>query len=168
MKKILFVILLVTSTISISLAQDIIKGLTISISLVPKSAKQPNLKLKDGSGVFLVYKAESGINVIMGKNGKQFPICDPMENTKFVQVGEIDLEKDGKPEIVVASKTSAETIEVRIFKKEEFEVYYKEWSSFTGVASVEFPGNGTVKLYDKEGNAGSYTFNAEGQLAEAK
>ena len=168
MKKALFILLSIVSSLSIASAQDIIKGLSISISLVPKSAKQPNLKLKDGSGITLIYKAESGIHVMLGKNGKLSDFCDPYENAKMVQVGELDIDKDGKPEVIVASKTSSETIEIKIFKKAEFEILYKEWSEFTGVASVEFPGNGTVKLYDKEGNAGIYKFGENGKISEVE
>ena len=168
MKKTILILLCVTASFSMVSAQDIIKGLSISISLVPKSAKQPNLKLKDGSGITLLYKAESGIHVMMGKNGKLFDFCDPFENAKLVQVGQLDIDKDGKLEVIVASKTSSETIEVKIFKKAEFEIFYKQWTEFTGVASVEFPGNGTVKLYDKEGNAGTYKFSEEGKISEIR
>ncbi|MEO5673504.1 MAG: hypothetical protein ABIQ74_02555 [Chitinophagales bacterium] len=168
MKKVLISLLLITITTKVALSQDIIKGLPITISLVPKSAKQPNLKLKDGSGIFLVYKSEEGIHVIMGKNGKQYDFCDPIDNTKFVQVGEKDIENDGKPEVIVASKTSAQTIEVKVFKKADFETLYKEWTDFTGVSAVEFPGNGTVKMYDLEGNAGIYKFGEDGKISEAR
>jgi hypothetical protein len=168
MKKTIFILFCIVWSSSIVSAQDIIKGLGVSVSLVPKSAKQPNLKLKDGSGITLIYKAESGIHVMMGKNGKLFDFCDPYENIKMVQVGELDIDKDGKPEVIVAGKTSSETIEVKIFKKAEFEIFYKEWSEFTGVASIEFPGNGTVKLYDKEGNAGTYKFSEEGKITEVE
>ena len=166
MKQTILILFCIVSPFSIVSAQDIIRGLGTSISLVPKSAKQPNLKLKDGSGIILIYKAESGIHVMMGKNGKLFDFCDPYDNAKMVQVGELDIDKDGKPEVIVASKTSSETIEVKIFKKAEFEIFYKEWSDFTGVASIEFPGNGTVKLYDKEGNAGKYKFGEDGKISE--
>lgn len=166
MKKTLFLLFCIVSSFSIVSAQDIIKGLSISISLVPKSAKQPNLKLKDGSGITLLYKAETGIHVVMGKNGKLFDFCEPYKNAKMVQVGELDIDKDGRLEVIVASKTSSETIEAKVFKKAEFEIFYKEWSNFTGVASLEFPGNGTVKLYDKEGNAGIYKFSEDGKISE--
>ena len=166
MKKTSVAILLTVFSFSFISAQDLIKGLPITISLVPKSAKQPNLKLKDGSGILLVYKAESGIHVITAKNGKQSDFCDPFENAKLVQVGESDIDRDGKPEVIVASKTSSETIEVKVFKKADFETLYKPWSAFTGVAAVEFPGDGTVKLYDKTGNAGRYKFGEDGKITE--
>ena len=168
MKKPILILFCIASSFSLVSGQDIIKGLSISVSLVPKSAKQPNLKLKDGSGITLLYKAESGIHVMMGKNGKLFDFCDPFENAKMVQVGEVDIDKDGKPEIIVASRTSSETMEAKIFKKADFETLYKEWTHFTGVASLEFPGNGTVKLYDKEGNAGIYKFMENGKISEVE
>ncbi len=168
MKKIFLALFLCTAALESAFSQEIIKGLPLTISLVPKSAKQPNLKLKDGSGIFLVYKPEEGIHVIMGKNGKQYDFCDPLDNTKFVQVGEKDIENDGKPEVIVASKTSAQTIEVKVFKKADFETLYKEWTDFTGVSAVEFPGNGTVNMYDLEGNAGIYKFGEDGKISEVQ
>lgn len=166
MKKITLLLLLLSTSALIVNAQDIIKGLPYSISLVAKSSKQPTVRLKDGSGITLRYTAEAGFTVMMGKNGKSFEFTDPMPNAKFVQAAEVDIDKDGKMEVVIASRTSSETIEIKVFKKPEFEIFYKEWSSFTGVTSVEFPGDGTFKLYDKEGNAGTYKFDEEGKIAE--
>src|SRR6185436_9673142 len=168
MKKTFLTLILIVAAIAFASAQDIIKGLPLTISLVPKSAKQPNLKLKDGSGISLLYKADEGIHVIMGKNGKQYDFCEPFDNTKLVQVGEVDIDKDGRPEVIVASRSSSSTIEIKIFKKPEFEIFYKEWSDFTGVSAVEFPGDGTVKLYDQTGNAGIYTFSDDGKLSESQ
>ncbi len=165
MKKTLLFISINALTFSTLFAQEIIKGIPLTISLVKKSAKQPMLKLKDGSGILLVYK-EDAIHVILSKNGKQTDFCDPMENALMIQVAEVDIEKDGKPEVVIASKTSAESMEIKVFKKADFETLYMEWSVFTSVASVEFPGNNTVKLYDKEGNAGVYKFSEEGKIIE--
>src|SRR5262245_6231837 len=110
MKRIILIIFLCISGTVISCAQDIIKGLPISISLVPKSAKEPRLKLKDGSGILLKYNADDGIHVILAKNGKQTDFCEPFSNTMMVQVGEVDIEKDGKPEVVVISRSSPSTI----------------------------------------------------------
>jgi len=168
MTKALSLFILFLISIATASAQDIIKGLPLSISLVPKSSRQPNLKFKDGSGITLKYNADDGIHVIMIKNGKTYDFCDPFSNTKMVQVGEIDIEKDGRNEIVVASRSSSSTIEVKIFKKPEFEILYTEWSNFTGVTAIEFPGDGTVKLYDQTGNAGVYKFGEDGKLAEAQ
>jgi hypothetical protein len=168
MKKLLSILAVLIVAISIASAQDIIKGLPYSISLVPKSAKTPNIKFKDGSGITLKYSADDGIQVLLNKNGKQSDFCEPFANTKLVQVGEVDIDKDGKNEIIVASRSSSSTIEVKIFKKPEFEIFYKEWSSFTGVVAVEFPGNNTVKLYDQTGNAGIYTFSDDGKITEAQ
>src|SRR6266446_6368044 len=69
-KKTFFTITLIVAAITFASAQDIIKGLPLTITLVPKSAKTPNLKFKDGSGISLKYDAESGIHVLMNKNGK--------------------------------------------------------------------------------------------------
>jgi len=166
MKKTLIVISAFTFLSFHVFSQDLIKGLPISISLVPKSAKQPNLKLKDGSGVLLKYDVNDGIHVIMAKNGKQTDLCDPFANSKMVQVGQVDIENDGKPEIVVASQTSSTTIQVLIYKKADFEVNYQPWSHFSGVAAVEFPGDGTVEIYDETGNFSTYKFSDDGKLTE--
>jgi hypothetical protein len=161
----IILLLLVAASYGSSIAQEIIKGIPVTISLVPKSAKQPSLRLKDGSGISLKYDATEGIRVILSKNGKQTDFCDPFSNTTFVQVGETDLEKDGKTEVVVASRSSETSIEVLLFKKAEFEVYYKEWSAFTGVSSVEFPGDGTVRMYEPSGKFGTYKIEADGKVA---
>ena len=168
MKKLLSIFVIIIAAISITSAQDIIKGLPYSISLVPKSAKTPNIKFKDGSGITLKYNADDGIEVLLNKNGKQSEFCEAFANTKLVQVGEVDIDKDGRPEIIVASRSSSSTIEIKVFKKAEFEIFYKEWSDFTGVSAVEFPGNNTVKLYDQTGNAGIYTFSDDGKLTESQ
>jgi len=167
MKQSIFILSIFVFSISVSSAQDIIKGIPLTISLVPKSAKQPNLKLKDGAGVILKYVADEGIHVILAKNGKQSDFCEPFSNTQFVQVGETDIEKDGKKEVVVASKSSSSTIDVLIFKKAEFEIFYKEWSSFSATSAVEFPGDGTVRLYDQKGKYGVYKFSDDGKITEA-
>ena len=168
MKQLVVLFLLFLFSISVSSAQDIIKGIPVTISLVPKSAKQPVLKLKDGAGILLKYDAEVGIHVILAKNGKQTDFCEPFGNTKLVQVGEMDIEKDGKPEVVVVSESSSSTIDVLIFKKADFEINYKEWSSFSGTSAVEFPGNGTVRLYDLAGKYGTYKFTDDGKIIEAE
>jgi hypothetical protein len=166
MKQAILIAAIFFSSVLISSAQDIIKGLPVTISLVPKSAKQPGLKLKDGAGILLKYNADDGIHVILAKNGKQTDFCEPFSNTIMVQVGEVDIDKDGKPEVVVTSRSSSATIEILIFKKAEFEVNYKEWSSFTGTTAVEFPGNGTVRLYEPSGKYGTYKFTSDGKISE--
>lgn len=165
MKSTIAVILLVAASYNAAHAQDMIKGLPITISLVPKSAKQPNLKLKDGSGISLKYEEAEGIRVILSKNGKQTDFCDPFFDTKLVQVGEVDIENDGKTEVVVANRSGDDAVEVILFKKAEFEVYYKEWSSFAASGTVEFPGDGSVKMYPASGSPSSFKISADGKVA---
>lgn len=164
MRKLVTVLFFVCFVISVSSGQDIIKGVTNSVSLVKKSAKLPAIKNKDGSTIVLSYKEPDGLKVMMGKNGKNFPFCDPYPNALMVQVAEADIDNDGKPEILVGARTSTESVEIKIYKKPEFETLYKLWSSFTGVQSFEFPGDGNVKLYDMNGKFGLFKINPEGKL----
>ncbi|MBX7108566.1 MAG: VCBS repeat-containing protein [Chitinophagales bacterium] len=166
MKKIASVLLILLFAIRVSSGQEIIKGVTNTVSLVKKSAKLPSIKNKDGSTIVLSYKEPDGLKVMMGKNGKNFPLCDPFPNALMVQVAEADIDNDGKLEILVGARTSAESVEIKIYKKPEFETLYKIWSSFTGVQSFEFPGDGTVKLYDMNGKSGLFKISAEGKLTE--
>ncbi|MBK9730601.1 MAG: hypothetical protein IPO83_04805 [Chitinophagaceae bacterium] len=116
MKKILFAFIILCAAFRISFAQDIIKGATNTVSLVKKSAKLPSIKNKDGSTIVLSYKEPDGLKVMMGKNGKNFPVCDPYPNALMVQVAEADIDKDGKLEILVGARTSTESVEIKIYK----------------------------------------------------
>ena len=159
---ILFIALLFVTKLSFS--QEIIRGLVNTASLVKKSQKLPSIKNKDGSTIVLAYKEETGLQVNMSKNGKQFAFCDPYFNALMVQVGEFDIDKDGRMEILVGARTTSESVEVQIYKKPEFETLYKLWTTFTGVQSFEFPGDGTVKMYDMSNNFGRYKITDEGKL----
>lgn len=164
MKKSVFLFLIASVVAQVAFSQDIIRGAINTVSLVKKSAKLPSIKNKDGSTIVLSYKEPEGLKVTMGKNGKSFPFCDPFPNALMVQVAEQDIDKDGKLEILVGSRTSAQSVEVKIYKKAEFETLYKIWISFTGVQSFEFPGDGNVKLYDMNGKFGLYKIMNDGTL----
>lgn len=164
MKTLLIFLLVLGGVTQVSFGQEIIKGTTNTVSLVKKSAKLPSIKNKDGSTIVLSYKEPEGLKVMMGKNGKNFPFCDPFPNALMVQVAEADIDKDGKPEILVGARTSASTVEIKIYKKPEFETLYKLWASFTGVQSFEFPGDGNVRLYDMNGKFGLYKMMEDGTL----
>ncbi|MBK6484577.1 MAG: hypothetical protein IPG01_15930 [Chitinophagaceae bacterium] len=166
MKILLSLSILLLVVFKVSLGQEIIKGMTNTVSLVKKSAKLPSIKNKDGSTIVLSYKEPDGLKVMMGKNGKNFPFCDPYPNALMVQVAEFDVDGDGKQEILVGARTSTETVEIKIYKKPEFETLYKQWTAFTGVQSFEFPGDGNVKLYDMKGKSGLFKVMADGQLNE--
>jgi hypothetical protein len=56
------------------ISQEIIKGVTNSVSLVKKSAKLPSIRNKDGSTIVLAYKESEGLMVTMAKNGKFIPV----------------------------------------------------------------------------------------------
>lgn len=164
MKKLIILFAVFTLSCHFSFSQDIIKGLTNTASLVKKSAKTPSIKNKDGSTIVLSYKEEDGLKVMMGKNGKTFAFCDPFPNASMVQAGETDIDKDGKQEILIGARTSAQSVEIQIYKKAEFETLYKLWATFTGVQSFEFPGDGTVKLYDMNGKFGLFKLMEDGTL----
>lgn len=166
MKVLLIALITMVMTTQISVGQEIIRGVTNTVSLVKKSAKLPSIKNKDGSTIVLSYKEPDGLKVMMGKNGKNFPLCEPFPNALMVQVAETDIDSDGKLEILVGARTSTETVEIIIYKKPDFETLYKPWASFTGVQSFEFPGNGQVKLYDMKGKAGLFSITADGKLNE--
>ena len=164
MLKIAIITLILFSSIQYSFSQDILKGIPNTASLVKKSAKTPSIKNKDGSTIVLSYKESDGLMVMMGKNGKSFPFAGPFPNGLMVQVGELDIEKDGKPEILVGVRTSPESVEVEIYKKADFEIQYKLWTTLTGVQSFEFLGDGTVRLYDMHGNFGLFKILDDGRL----
>lgn len=166
MKKTGLLLLVFFVVIHVSYGQEIIKGVTNTVSIVKKSAKIPSIKNKDGSTIVLSYKEPDGIKVMMGKNGKNFAFCEPFPYASMVQVAEADIDADGKPEILVGARTSDETVEIKIYKKPEFETLYALWSAFTGVQSFEFTGDGKVKLYDMNGRFGVYKMAADGKLDE--
>ncbi len=163
MKK-LSILFVLSFAANVTFSQEIIKGLKNTVSLVQKSAKLPSIKNKDGSTIVLSYKETEGLMVTMGKNGKNSVFSGPFPNALMVQVGEMDIDNDGKPEILVGTRTSAEAVEVEIYKKAAFEIFYKLWSTLTGFNSFEFTGDGHIKLYDMKGNFGLYTIMEDGKL----
>ncbi len=164
MKRLSLLFFFYLATVNTTFSQEIIKGLKNTVSLVQKSAKIPSIKNKDGSTIVLRYKESEGLMVTMGKNGKNSDFSGPFPNALMVQVGEMDIDKDGKLEILVGSRTSPESVEVEIHKKAEFEIFYKLWSTLTGFDSFEFTGDGHIKLYDTKGNFGLYTIMEDGKL----
>ncbi|MBA3648123.1 MAG: hypothetical protein H0W62_06165 [Chitinophagales bacterium] len=167
MKKIILLLVIATAYYKGATAQEIIKGLTNTASLIPKSQRVPSIKNKDGSTLVLSYAAGTGIKVMIGKNGKNNLFCDPFQTASMVQVGEKDVDGDGKQELLVGSRDSAK-VNVMLYKKADFESEYKYWTTVHGENSVEFPGDGSVKLHDFQADGTTYKFGPSGDLLEAK
>ena len=156
-------ILVLTATFSFAqTTANIVVGPTNSISLVQKSMKLPSIKFKDGSTIVLRYEAEVGIHAEMYKNGKNFDVVEPFADAKFVQVCEVDIDKDDKTEIVIASRTTADQFTIQILRKPEFETDWTLWSTITGQSTCDFPGDNTVNVYTIDGTKSSLRFNEDG------
>lgn len=126
---------------------DIIEGEKVTNGLMMPSARMPVIHLQDGSVVQLIYKKDSGITVTMLKNGK-ITRFDKTWPGLYVQVVEQDIDGDKKPEVLVAYRDTANHYKIDIFKKPDFEYFYKLWNTVTGKGFVEFPGDGSVKMLE--------------------
>lgn len=129
---------------------DIIKGVTVTNGLMMPSARMPVVHLQDGSLIQLIYKKDSGITVTMLKNGKVTRF-DQTWPGLYVQVAEQDIDGDKKPEVLVAYRDTANRYKIDIFKKPDFEYFFKLWYTFTGKGFAEFPGDGSVKMIETGG-----------------
>ena len=65
MKILLSLSILLLVVFKVSSGQEIIKGMTNTVSLVKKSAKLPSIKNKDGSTIVLSYKEPDGLKVMI-------------------------------------------------------------------------------------------------------
>jgi hypothetical protein len=166
MKKILAFTILFSAILINTQAQDIIKGVRNQAILVKGSRALPMVKFKDGQMVSIT-NTDEGMSFTMTKNGKITPLFDPVD-AKFGQIAEVDVEGDGKMEIVTAYRLTDGDFTLNIFKKPDYEFEYKLWSTINGKAYAEFPQNGTVKLYTKEGNISVMKFDSEGLTSPAK
>lgn len=140
----------------------IIQGTTNTINLVKKSSKLPSIKLKDGSTIVLRYDLTDGIHAEMYKNGKNFDLVEPFAAATFVQISEVDIDKDGKNEIVIGARTSADQFTVQILRKPEFETEWMVWSTVTGQSYCEFPGDNTIKVFTLDGTGSILKFFEDG------
>lgn len=129
---------------------DIIKGVTVTNGLMMPSARMPVIHFQDGSYIQLIYKKDSGITIIMMKNGK-ISRFDKTWPGLYVQVAQQDIDGDKKPEILIAYRDTANSYKIDIFKKPDFEYFYKLWDTVSGKGFVEFPGDGSVKMIESGG-----------------
>lgn len=154
-KKIIFLFFAATMACMLNAVQaqsnwpqlDIIQGVKVTNGLMMPSARMPVLHLQDGSVIQLIYKKDSGITIKMLKNGKitQFDKTWP---GLYVQVTEQDIDGDKKPEVLVACRDTANHYKIDIFKKPDFEYFFKLWNTVEGKGLVEFPGDGSVKMIE--------------------
>ncbi|MDW8393802.1 MAG: hypothetical protein RMK52_06115 [Chitinophagales bacterium] len=165
MKLLLFAAAVVCVASSVT-AQEIIRGIPAhqTVSVVKKSSRTPTLRLHDGSLLTVSYRETPGFRVVWTKNAKTFVLADSITHALMVQAAETDIDGDGKREIIIIKKITDDNLEATVFRKPEFETYYQLWSTFTGVAAVEFPGDNTVKIYDLNDKAGHYRFDRNGKL----
>lgn len=164
MKKIIaFVILSVAITASVS-AQEVIKGLKNQVFLLKGSRALPMIKFKEGISVLLENK-EDGMNFTVIKNGKQYPLIDPVASATYGQVAETDVDSDGSTDIIAAYRTAPNQFILYIFKKAQFETEYKMWSTVTGSTSVQFEGNSKLTLTNADNTTTAFTLSTEGKLS---
>ena len=166
MKKLAVAVAAFVLLASASQAQTFIRGVKNQAELVKGSRALPSVKYKDGLTISMANTEDEGMTFTTTKNGKQYPLFDPVDAT-FGQLAETDIEGDGKMEILAGYRTAANSYTINIYKKAEFETEHKLWSTINGQHYAEFPGDGTVKMYTKEGSISVMKFDEEGKLTEA-
>jgi hypothetical protein len=165
MKKLIFLTVLLFLSFNQLQAQEIIKGAKNTAFLLKGSRALPQVKFKEGFTITIKNEEDGSMSFTDTKNGKDFPLFKEVSAT-YGQVAELDVENDGKNEIVAGYRTSPNEFTVYIYKKAQFETDYKQWSTVRGQGYCEFPGNGTVKVYDKNGNGKVLRFGDDGMLKE--
>ncbi len=161
MKKILFAFIISFSAVSFTQAQEIIKGVKNSDFLLKGSRKMTQVKLKDGSAL-LIQNNEGQMIFKLIKNGKETEMLKPSPDYIYGQVSEFDIDGDGKPEMLIAYRSAPAAFEVHIYKKAEFEVDYKLFTTINGQDHCEFPGDNTVKIYAEDLTMSHLKFKADG------
>ena len=116
-------ILLLSVSIIVN-AQEIIKGPKNTTGLKKGSSALPQVRFKTGEMV-MMKNTEDGMNFDLIKNGKTTALFDPCLDCVYGQTSEFDIDGDGKTEVLVGSRLTLETFEVKIYKKAEFEVAIK-------------------------------------------
>lgn len=153
-------ILLLSVSIIVN-AQEIIKGPKNTTGLKKGSSALPQVRFKTGEMV-MMKNTEDGMNFDLIKNGKTTALFDPCLDCVYGQTSEFDIDGDGKTEVLVGSRLTLETFEVKIYKKAEFEVDYKLFSTINGQDHCAFLGDNTVKIYTLELKAAHLKFKSDG------
>jgi hypothetical protein len=167
MKKLVFLSSIFLLSLFHLQAQEIIKGQKNTVFLLKGSRAMPEVKFKEGFSILLKNEDDGTMSFTNIKNGKEFPLFKPV-NATYGQVAELDVESDGKNEIVAGYRTGPQEFTVFIYKKAQFETDFKLWSTVRGQSYCEFPGNGSVKVYDKTGAFKTLWFGDDGMLKESK
>ncbi len=162
MKKInLFLFAILFLIVSISNAQEIIKGPKNTSFLKKGSSAFPQVRFKTGE-MIMMKNTEEGMNFEMVKNGKTTTMVDPCFDCVFGQTSEFDIDNDGKTEVLIGSRMTPEIFEVKIYKKAEFEVDYKIFTTINGQDHCEFVGDNTVKIFSIDLKAAHLKFKSDG------
>ncbi len=162
MKKNFFCLVVLMISISSFLkAQEIIKGTKNTASLKKGSTSLPQVRFKTGE-MIMMKNTDEGMNFDMLKNGKTIPMLEPCVDCVFGQTSEFDIDGDGKTEVLIGSRLTAETFEVKIYKKAEFEVEYKLFATINGQDHCEFSGDNTVKIFTIDLKVAHLKFKSDG------
>jgi len=149
------------SITSISSAQEIIKGMKNTNSIKKGSVALPQVRFKTGEMV-MMHNTDDGMSFDIIKNGKTTPLFDPCADCVFGQTAEFDIDGDGKTEVIIGTRLTPETFEVKIFHKEEFQVEYALFTTISGQDHCEFLGDNTVKIYSLDGKVSHLKFKSDG------
>lgn len=164
MKKIAAFVFLLTLSASTVSAQEIIKGLKNQGFLLKGSRAMPMVKFKEGISVLLENK-EDGMNFTVIKNGKNYPLIEPVASATYGQVAETDVDGDGSTDILAAYRTGPNQFILYIFKKAPFETEYKMWCTISGKNAIQFDGNSKITLINSDNSTTAYTIDSEGKLS---
>ena len=145
----------------LTFSQEIIKGTKNTSILKKGSSALPQVRFKTGEMV-MMKNTEEGMNFDLIKNGKTSPMMEPCIDCVFGQTSEFDIDADGRTEVLIGSRLTPETFEVKIFKKTEFEVEYKLFTTLNGQDHCEFAGDNTVKIFTTDLKIAQLKFKSDG------
>jgi len=161
MKQFFLATAILLTAFSYSHAQEIISGVKNCDFLLKGSKKIAQIKLKDGSAL-LIQNKEGKMTFTLLKNGKETDIIESSPDYTYGQACESDIDGDGKQDLLIGARQSESSFEVFIFKKAEFEVDYKLFTTINGQDHCEFPGDKTVKIYSEDLTLSHLKFKADG------
>ena len=161
MKKISFLFFVLISISSFTYGQQIITGVKNFTILKKGSSALPQTRFKTGEMV-MIKNSDEGMNFDIIKNGKTTSLIPPCVDCIFGQSAEVDIDGDGKTEVLIGTRLTAETFEVKIYYKEEFDVEYKLFTTINGQDHCEFSGDNTVKIYTTDLKVAHLKFKSDG------
>ena len=161
MRKIFFAFIIFLSATSFTQAQEIIKGMKNNAVFLKGSRAMPQVRFKDGSMIMMM-NGDDGMSFTLIKNGKETPMFDPSKDYTFGQVSEFDIDADGTMEMLIGTRKTPSTFEVRIYKKAQFDTDYKLFTTINGQDHCEFAGDNTVKIYTEDLKISHLKFKSDG------